>query len=157
MAGKGVDGRAYVLADRTCKLSPDGWARRAVEAYREFKADRIVAERNFGGAMVEAVIRTADPRVAYREVTASRGKIARAEPIAALYEQKRVTHLGDLAGLEDQLCQMTQDGFVGEGSPDRTDACVWALTDLMFEPERRMIRFSKEAVARFAASAPRHY
>ncbi|MGG6498285.1 UNVERIFIED_CONTAM: hypothetical protein NY603_35695, partial [Bacteroidetes bacterium 56_B9] len=82
----GNDGRGYVLADWTCQLSPEGWARRAVEAYSTFKADRIVAERNFGGAMVEAVIRARDAKVPFKEVTASRGKIARAEPIAALYE-----------------------------------------------------------------------
>lgn len=131
VAGKGVDGRAYILADRTCKLSPAGWGRVAVEAYRDFKADRIVAERNFGGAMVAHVIRTSDPKAAYSEVTASRGKVVRAEPVAALYEQGRVTHVQPLPDLEDQFCQMTGDGYVGEGSPDRADAAVWALTDLM--------------------------
>lgn len=131
VAGKGVDGRGYVLADRTCKLSPAGWGARAVAAYHEFKADRIVAERNFGGAMVEAVIRAADPRVAYSEVTASRGKSVRAEPIAALYEQGNVSHVRGLSDLEDQMCQMAGDGFLGEGSPDRLDAMVWAMTDLM--------------------------
>jgi predicted phage terminase large subunit-like protein len=137
VAGKGDDGRCYVLADRTCKLSPDGWGRQAVNAYHEFKADRIVAERNFGGAMVEHVIRTIDPKVSYREVTASRGKIARAEPVAALYEQGKVSHVGrgdatkQFAQLEDQMCAMAADGYVGEGSPDRADALVWALTELM--------------------------
>lgn len=130
-AGKGVDGRAYVLADRTCKLSPDGWGRRAIAAYREFKADRIIAERNFGGAMVEHVIRTVDKAVSYKEVTASRGKVARAEPVAALYEQGRVSHVGSFPELEDQLCLFAPDGFMGDGSPDRGDALVWALTELM--------------------------
>jgi phage terminase large subunit-like protein len=106
VAGKGVDGRAYVLADRSCKLSPAGWGRRSVEAYHEFSADRVVAERNFGGAMVEHVIKTTDKNVSYKEVTASRGKVARAEPVAALYEQ---------------------------GSPDRADALVWAITELMLD------------------------
>lgn len=133
VAGKGVDGKAYVLADRTCKLSPDGWGRRAVDAYREFSADRIIAERNYGGAMVQHVIRTVDQRVPYREVVASRGKVIRAEPVAALYEQKRVRHVGGLDALEDQLCAMTGDGFMGEGSPDRLDAMVWALSDLMID------------------------
>lgn len=133
VAGKGIDGRAYVLADRTCKLSPDGWARRVVSAYHEFGADRIVAERNFGGAMVESLIRTVDRRVSYKEVTASRGKAIRAEPVAALYEQGRVSHVGPLPELEDQMALMGPDGFVGEGSPDRLDAAVWALTDLMLE------------------------
>lgn len=132
VAGKGVDGRAYVLADRTCKLSPAAWARRVVQAAEEFGADRIVAERNYGGAMVEAVIRTAGANVPYKEVTASRGKVVRAEPIAALYEQGRVSHVPGLTELEDQMCAMTSaDGYVGEGSPDRVDALVWALTELM--------------------------
>lgn len=131
VAGKGVDGRAYVLADRTCKLSPDGWGRRAVEAYRQFGADRIIAERNFGGAMVEHVIKSVDRSASYKEVVASRGKAVRAEPVAALYEQGRVSHVGSFAELEDQACCMTPDGFIGEGSPDRLDAMVWALTELM--------------------------
>lgn len=133
VAGKGIDGRGYILADRTCKLSPDGWGRRAVGAYREFKADRIVAERNFGGAMVEHVIRTIDAKVAYKEVTASRGKVARAEPVAALYEQGRVSHVGSMPELEDQLCNIAPEGFAGEGSPDRADALVWALTELLVD------------------------
>lgn len=133
VAGVGIDGRGYVLADRTCKLSPNAWARRAVAAYHEFKADRIVAERNYGGAMVEATIRTADRGVSYKEVVASRGKVVRAEPIAALYEQGRISHIGSFPELEDQLCQFGPDGHVGEGSPDRADALVWALTELMLE------------------------
>jgi hypothetical protein len=122
-----------VLADRTCKLSPDGWGRAAVNAYREFKADRIVAEKNFGGAMVEHVIRTVDPNVSYREVTASRGKVQRAEPVAALYEQNRVRHVGLFAELEDQMAAMTRAGYSGDGSPDRCDALVWGLTELMVQ------------------------
>lgn len=131
VAGLGVDGRGYVLADRSCKLSPAGWGRRAVQAYHEFGADRIVAERNFGGAMVEHVIRTIDKRASYKEVTASRGKVIRAEPIAALYEQGKISHVGKFDLLEDQMCQMGADGFMGEGSPDRLDALVWAMTELM--------------------------
>ncbi|NVN88597.1 MAG: DNA-packaging protein [Rhodopseudomonas sp.] len=135
VAGLGTDDFGYVLADRTCKLSPAGWGRAAVDAYREFKADRICAERNFGGAMVEHVIRTVDPNVSYREVTASRGKIARAEPIASLYEQGRVRHVAMFPELEDQMTAMTGDGFIGGGSPDRCDALVWALTELMTKPQ----------------------
>lgn len=131
VAGLGVDGRGYVLADRSCDMSPAGWGRRAVDAYHEFGADRIVAERNFGGAMVEHVIRTADRSAAYREVTASRGKVVRAEPVAALYEQGRVAHVGALPELEDQMCAMGSNGYAGAGSPDRLDAAVWAITDLM--------------------------
>lgn len=131
VAGQGVDGRFYVLEDLSCQMSPDGWSRRAVEAYTRWNADRLVAERNFGGAMVEAVIRQVDRNVAYKEVTASRGKSARAEPVAALYEQGRVSHVGFHAELEDQMCAMTPSGFMGEGSPDRADALVWAITELM--------------------------
>ena len=134
VAGKGIDGRGYVLADRTCKLSPDGWGKRAVQAYHEFKADRIIAERNFGGAMVEHVIKTVDRAVPYKEVTASRGKVARAEPVAALYEQGRISHVGSLPELEDQMCTMASEGYLGEGSPDRADALVWAFSELMLTP-----------------------
>lgn len=140
-AGRGVDGRFYVLEDATCDLGPAGWGRRAVERYHAHKADRIIAERNFGGAMVESVIRTADRNVPVKLVTASRGKAVRAEPIAALYEQGRVSHVLGMDALEDQMMQMTLTGFMGDGSPDRVDALVWALSELALEP-------SREAVAR---------
>jgi phage terminase large subunit-like protein len=151
VAGKGVDGRAYVLADRTCDLSPAGWGRRAVEAYHEFKADRIVAERNFGGAMVEHVIRTADPYASYEEVVASRGKAVRAEPVASLYEQGRVTHVQSMPDLEDQMCQMAGDGYLGEGSPDRLDAMVWALSFLMLDEVKRPLIVTPDQAAAFGA------
>lgn len=131
VAGKGVDGRAYVLADRTCQLSPDGWGRRAVQAYHEFMADRVVGEANFGGDMVRFVVQTADRSVAYSDVKATRGKVVRAEPVAALYEQGLVSHVGQMPDLEDQMCNFTAAGFMGDGSPDRADALVWALTELM--------------------------
>lgn len=130
-AGKGTDGNFYVLADRSCNMSPAQWGARAVHTYHEFEADLIVGERNYGGAMVEAVIRAADKLVKYKEVTATRGKVVRAEPIAALYENGKVKHAGNFPDLEDQLCNMTAAGYVGEGSPDRADAMVWALTELM--------------------------
>jgi len=131
VVGRGIDGRGYVLEDLTCKLSPDGWARRACEAYHRWGADRLVAERNFGGAMVKSVIRTADKSVAFKEVTASRGKTARAEPVSALYEQGRVSHVRGLTELEDQMTLMTMAGYAGEGSPDRVDAAVWGVTEVM--------------------------
>lgn len=131
IAGKGDDGHAYVLGDWTCNLSPDGWARRVIDAFDEHKADKIVAEKNFGGAMVESVIRTVRKTAPVKLVTASRGKVARAEPVAALYEQGRVHHVGAFAKLEDQMCAMTPEGYAGEGSPDRADALVWALSELM--------------------------
>ena len=131
VAGLGVDGRAYVITDRTCQMSPDGWGRRAVAAYHEFEADRVIGESNFGGDMVRFVVQTADKRVPYAEVKASRGKVVRAEPVSALYEQGHVSHVGAFPDLEDQMANMTAAGYVGEGSPDRADALVWALTDLM--------------------------
>lgn len=130
VVGKGHDGMFYVLEDATCRLGPAGWGRRAVDRYAAHKADVIVAEANFGGAMVEAVIRTADRNANVKLVSASRGKSVRAEPISALYEQGRVWHARGLDALEDQMMQMTPTGFVGEGSPDRVDALVWALTEL---------------------------
>ena len=141
VAGKGIDGRGYVLADMTCRLSPRGWGQRAIAAYNgawsdnpeQFKADRIIAERNFGGAMVEYVIRSVDTKVPYKEVTASRGKVVRAEPVASLYERGLVSHVGTFGDLEDQMCSMTPAGYIGEGSPDRLDALVWALTELLVD------------------------
>jgi predicted phage terminase large subunit-like protein len=129
VAAKGADGHGYVLADRTCRLSPDGWARRAVDAYHQHKADRLVAETNNGGEMVELTVRTVDRAVAYTAVHASRGKRTRAEPVAALYEQGKVHHVGGFSDLEDQMCNYTPDGY--DGSPDRVDALVYALTDLL--------------------------
>jgi predicted phage terminase large subunit-like protein len=133
VAGRGVDGHAYVLRDLSCRLSPHGWAERAVQAYREFRADRIIAEVNNGGDLVENVIRVIDRYVPYRAVHASRGKAKRAEPVSALYEQKRVHHVGVFADLETQMCSFVPDNL--EGSPDRVDALVWALTDLMVDRE----------------------
>jgi phage terminase large subunit-like protein len=134
VCGRGVDGLGYVLADLTCNLPPAGWGRRVVDAFHRYKADRVVYETNFGGEMVAHVIRTVDPNVPLREVTASRGKVVRAEPIAGLYEQNKVRHMGRLAELEDQLMNFTTAGYVGDRSPDRADAVIWALTDLMLQP-----------------------
>jgi len=140
VAGKGVDGRAYVFADLSAQLSPNAWGLRVVNAYRDHRADRIVAERNFGGAMVESVIKTVDRNAPVKLVTASRGKAARAEPIAALYEQGRVSHIGTMPRLEDQMVCFTADGYVGDRSPDRADALVWALTELMMhEPAKTIV------------------
>ena len=133
VAGRGVDGHAYVLRDLSCRLSSNGWGNRAINAYREFRADRIVAEVNNGGDLVENVIRVIDRSVSYWAVHASRGKVVRAEPISALYEQKRVHHVGLFAELETQMCSFVPDNF--DGSPDRADALVWALTELMVKRE----------------------
>ena len=131
VAGLGADGFGYVLADKTVQLSPDGASRVAVKAYQDFKADRIIAERNFGGAMVERHPHCRSQRFLQRS-NSLRGKIARAEPVSALYEQSRVRHAGAFTELEDQMAAMTSEGCIGfDGSPDRCDALVWALTELM--------------------------
>jgi phage terminase large subunit-like protein len=125
----------YILDDLTLTCSPLVWGNKAVNAYKKFNADCIVAETNFGGAMVEHVIRSIDQNVPFRQVTASRGKFLRAEPVAALYEQGRVKHVGTFAELEDQMCLIGPQGYAGRGSPDRLDAAVWAITDLALDPE----------------------
>ena len=135
MRGAPQDWRAYVLADCTVQgASPAGWAQAAIAAMERFGADKLVAEVNQGGQMVAEVLRQIDPLVPYKGVHASRGKVARAEPVAALYEQGRVRHMRDLGPLEDQMCRMTVRGYEGKGSPDRVDALVWALRELMIEP-----------------------
>ena len=131
--GLGEDDEGYVLADGSGKFSPDGWARAGVDAYRDWEADRIVAEVNNGGDLVETVVRTVDANVPYTAVRASRGKRTRAEPIAALYEQGRVHHVGVHKDLEDQMT--TWDASSGAKSPDRMDALVWGLTELMLGGE----------------------
>lgn len=134
VAGLGQDGRAYVIADASVeKATPEGWARAVAAAAVAHGADRVVAEANNGGAMVESVLRAAEAALPVRLVHASRGKAARAEPVAALYEAGRVLHLGAFWQLEDQMCGLVAGGgYVGPGrSPDRADALVWALTELM--------------------------
>jgi len=126
----GTDGHGYLLEDLSGHYGPADWGRIATDAYNRHSADRIVGERNFGGAMVEAVIRAANPDVPYRDVTASRGKVVRAEPVAALYEQGKVHHIGYFPELEDQLCGMTTSGYGGLKSPDRADSLVWGFTEL---------------------------
>ena len=136
--GPPQDWRAVVLEDASVPgASPMTWAKAALEAMARHRADRLVAEVNQGGALVEQLLRQIDPTVAYRAVNASKGKAARAEPVAALYEQGRVRHLGCWPRLEDQMCRMTAQGFTGRGSPDRLDALVWALTELILEPAAR--------------------
>ena len=135
-AGLGVDGLCYVIADRTCSLGPHGWGSLVVDTLDSFSGDRIIAERNFGGAMVEHVIRTVRPNAPIKMVTASRGKVTRAEPVQALYEQNKVRHLAAVPELEDQMCNFTSDGYLGGDSPDRVDALVWAITDLMLTRQR---------------------
>lgn len=125
-AGAGDDSRGYVLADYSVRATPDGWAREAVAAYHKHEADCIVAEANQGGEMVGYTLETVDASVPVRLVRASRGKQTRAEPVAAIYEQGRISHVGLFAELEDQLCSWTP----GDKSPDRLDALVWAFSEL---------------------------
>ena len=128
VAGKAYDGHGYVLDDKSLRASPEGWARVAINAYHQFKADCIVAESNNGGEMVRLTLGTVDPNVPVKLVQASRGKQIRAEPIAALYEQKKVWHTQSFLALEDQLCLWTPDS---PSSSDRLDSLVWAMSELM--------------------------
>ncbi len=129
-AGLGVDGRGYTLGDYSCNLGPNGWARRALSAYDIHEADAIVVEINNGGAMVANTIRSIRPTVKIIEVRASRGKVTRAEPISALYEQGRVSQVGEYPQLEDQMVIFTPFGIEGDTTADRVDALVWAYTEL---------------------------
>ncbi|HEV7417583.1 MAG TPA: terminase family protein [Tianweitania sediminis] len=144
-AGLDGNGRAVVLADATVSgQTPDGWAASAVALYRRLQADCIVAEINQGGAMVESVLRAVDPTVPVKPVRATRGKWLRAEPVAALYAQGRVGHAQRFAALEDEMCDFGPDGLSGGRSPDRVDALVWAVTELLLgragEPRIRQMR-----------------
>ncbi len=141
-AGLDAEGRAVVLADGSVEgASPSHWAGAVSRLYRRFDADCVVAEINQGGDMVTSVVRTVDPTLPVRTVRATRGKWLRAEPVAALYEQGRVAHAGHFAALEDQMCDFGPDGLSSGRSPDRLDALVWALTELMLrrrgEPQVR--------------------
>lgn len=137
----GVDYRepahCYVLDDASLLASPATWAQKAITAYHEWRGDRIVAEVNNGGEMVELTLRTIDRQIPYRAVHASRGKATRAEPVATLYEQGRVHHVGSFPELEDQLCMWEP----GEVSPDRLDALVWAVTELCLSKNREGFGF----------------
>jgi phage terminase large subunit-like protein len=162
VAARGADGHAYVLADRSLRDAPAAWGRVAVQAFHDFDADRIIAEENFGGEMVRFVIRAADPNLAVHMISASRGKVLRAEPVSALYEQGVVHHVGRFAVLEDQLCAFTTAGYRGEGSPDHADALVFAITELMLKADntaiiefyRLMVEDRGEAGPAAAAAVP---
>jgi phage terminase large subunit-like protein len=140
VVGRDGQGQGWVLADASGRYPPAEWAKTAIAAYRSHRADRVVAEVNNGGEMVGATLRVIDPNVSFAGVRASRGKLTRAEPVAALYEQGRVHHLGVFPQLEDQMCGFVpaDHGDLGPRltgcSPDRVDALVWALTDLLIEP-----------------------
>ena len=130
--------RFDVIAD--CSVpdaGPSVWGRRVADVFEQYEADCVVAEVNYGGGMVEAIIKNVAPNLPVKTVRASRGKVKRAEPIAALYEQKKVRHARGLVALEEQMCMVTSEGFQGDGSPDRVDAAVWGLTELSLGRRRR--------------------
>jgi len=132
--GIGADGDGYVLADDTCHLGPAGWAARAVMLFDRFDADKVIGEANNGGDMVEQTIRTERRQIPYEKVHASRGKVARAEPIAALYEQGKIHHVGGLPALEDEMVNFVPGQI--KRSPNRVDALVWGASYLMLKPAR---------------------
>jgi predicted phage terminase large subunit-like protein len=143
VVGRSREQHGYVLDDLSGKFQPEEWARRAIEAYHRFKADRIVAEANQGGDLVRATIRAVDANVPFTAVHASRGKVVRAEPVSTRYEQLRIHHVGTFALLEDQMCSFTADFDRARAgySPDRVDALVWALTELVGGYEQRKINY----------------
>ena len=130
VCGLGIDGNGYLLEDITCKAGPATWGNIATTAYDRHSADLIVAEVNFGGAMVEHVIKTSRYNTPYKSITASRGKVVRAEPIAALAEKGKIRHAGHFPELEDELISFTTAGYTGDESPNRADAYVWGFTEL---------------------------
>ena len=135
VCGKGQDGHGYLLDDFSIRASPEKWARRAIQAYQEHKADLIIAESNNGGEMVRLVLQAVDPSVPVKLVTASRGKHVRAEPVAALYEKRQIWHAKAFPILEDELCLWTPDS---SESPNRLDALVWGMTELMLGSQPRI-------------------
>ena len=130
VAGLGTDGNGYLLEDLTVKAGPATWGKIATSAFDRHQADLIVAEMNYGGDMVKFVVRAAKPKVPFKKVTATRGKVVRAEPISSLTEQGKIRFAGDFNDLEDELYSFTTMGFIGEKSPNRADAFIWAMSEL---------------------------
>ena len=120
----GTDGNGYVLEDLTLLAGPAKWGGVVASAYNRHKADRVVAEKNYGGAMVEHTVRAADPNISYKGVTATRGKVVRAEPISALTEKGKIKFVGNFPDLEDELGAFTTTGYIGERSPNRADSTI---------------------------------
>jgi phage terminase large subunit-like protein len=146
VVGKGADGRGYVLDDVSLKGTPAQWAQRAIAVYDQYQADAIVAEVNQGGLMVKNTIMAVRPNVRVIEVRASKGKHVRAEPISALYNLGRISHVGTFPDLEAQMCKMTAAGYDGEGSPDRVDALVWGFSQLFEQLAKGKPKFTKPVV-----------
>jgi len=130
VAGLGTDGNAYVIEDLTVKAGPKVWGNIATTAYDRHAADKIVAETNYGGDMVRFVVQTSKPKVPFKKLTASRGKVVRAEPISSLTEQGKIRFAGTFPELEEELCGFTTHGYMGDESPNRADAFVWAMSEL---------------------------
>ena len=139
VVGRGVDGIAYVLGDYSLRDSPEKWGRVAVNAYHKHQADRIIAEQNYGGDMVRFTIKAADKDVPVKVISASRGKHVRAEPVSLKYAEGQVRHVGRFPKLEDQLTNFSSAGYVGARSPDRADALVWAITELMLHERKSFV------------------
>ncbi len=141
VCGLGYDGHGYVLDDRSLVGTPDEWGQAVVDAYRFWEADRVIAEVNNGGDLVESNLRAIDRSISYKAVHASRGKAVRAEPISALYEQGKVHHVGAFPALEDQMTQW-DPSLSGQPSPDRVDATVWGLHDLMIQENTHRLSYT---------------
>jgi phage terminase large subunit-like protein len=151
VVGLGTDGNAYLLEDCTVKAGPATWGKVATSAYDRHSASCIVAEGNFGGAMVQHTIQVARPRTPFKMVSASRGKVQRAEPFSALYEAGKVRHVGMFAKLEDELSGFSTAGYTGADSPNRADALVWALAELFPAMTSGKVARKSIAVARPAS------
>ena len=154
----GTDGHGYLLEDLSDRYGPEDWAHVVAEAYKRHAADTVVGEINYGGDMVRAVLQAKAPDLPFKEVRASRGKIVRAEPIAALYSQDKIHHIGYFPEAEDQMCAMTTSGYVGLKSPDRADSIVWGFTELFPQLTRKAEdnRWSPPRVHTTSRRASRH-
>ncbi len=136
--GKDINGTAYLLEDATDHYSPEGWAKKTFELFDVWSADCVVAETNYGGAMVESTLRTVRPNAPIKLIHASRGKVRRAEPVSALFEKNKIKHVGIFPDLEEQLLSFTTSGYEGSTSPDAGDAYVWAATELLVETRKKL-------------------
>ncbi len=149
MAGLGTDGNGYVLEDCTIKAGPKTWGQVSTSAFDRHRGDKIVGETNYGGEMVKFVVQTAKPNVPFRKITASRGKVLRAEPVAALTEKGKIRFAGRFPQLEEELCGFTTHGYTGSESPNRADAFVFAMSELFpgMVKEKREPKAAEESMA----------
>jgi phage terminase large subunit-like protein len=149
VCGLGTDGNGYVLEDCTIKAGPKTWGQVATSAYERHQADKIVGETNYGGEMVKYVVQTAKPNVPFRKITATRGKVVRAEPVAALTEKGKIRFAGRFLQLEEELCGFTTHGYTGSESPNRADAFVFAMSELFpgMVAEKRERKQNEEGMA----------